>query len=107
MQKSINLIFSFMLLALTCLMSDTYGQTVSQGGIVPNGKAYYVDKNGKPLAGGKVFYYQPGGTTPKTTYQDINLTTPNSNPVILDGSGMELVWGTGIYRQVVQDRLNN
>ena len=107
MQKSINLIFSFMLLALTCLMSDTYGQTVSQGGIVPNGKAYYVDKNGKPLAGGKVFYYQPGGTTPKTTYQDINLTTPNSNPVILDGSGMALVWGTGIYRQVVQDRLNN
>ena len=83
-----------------------YAQTV-QGGIVPNGKTTFLDNNGKPLSSGQVFFYTQGTTTPKTTYQDINQTIPNTNPVVLDAAGRALIWGYGTYRQIVKDKNNN
>lgn len=81
----------------------------AQQSIVPNGYQTYLDQNGKPLSSGKVFYYTgaTGSTVPKTTYQDIGGTTPNTNPIILNAAGRALVWGTGNYRQIVQDKNNN
>lgn len=76
-------------------------------GVIPNGKQTYLDRNGKPLANGKVYYYIPNTTTSKPTYQDINLSIPNSQPVVLDTSGRALLWGTGQYRQQVFDQNNN
>jgi GDSL-like Lipase/Acylhydrolase family len=70
---------------------------------IPAGKNTFVDINGKPLVGGQVFNYLVGTTTPKTTYQDSALTTPNTNPIILDGRGQCSMYGTGPYRQIVQD----
>jgi hypothetical protein len=39
------------------------------------------------LAGAKLYFYQTGTSTPQTTYQDVDLTTPHSNPVVADSDG--------------------
>jgi hypothetical protein len=75
--------------------------------IVPNAKVQFADANGKPLAAGTVYFYTPGTTTPKTTWVDPYQNTANPNPIVLDGSGEALIWGSGIYRQVVYDVNNN
>jgi hypothetical protein len=75
--------------------------------ILPNAYVQFLDANGKPLAAGTVFFYTPGTTTAKTTWQDPYQTTANPNPIVLNGSGEALIWGSGIYRQVVYDVNNN
>lgn len=49
----------------------------------------YFDDAGDPLVSGKVYFYETGTTTPKTTYADINYTIPNTNPVILTAAGRQ------------------
>jgi len=75
--------------------------------ILPNGKTQFTNANGTPLAAGKVYFYVPTTTTPKTTWQDPYQTTANPNPITLDGSGEALIWGSGIYREVVYDLNGN
>lgn len=70
------------------------------------------DNNGNPLAGGKIFTYLAGTTTPTQTYTSSNGTIAHSNPIILDGAGRVPsgeIWLTdGItYKFVVQDSANN
>jgi parallel beta-helix repeat protein len=72
-------------------------------GILPNGKQQFIDSNGNPLAGGKVYYYIPSTTTFKNTYQDDAGSSLNTNPVVLDASGQCIAYGTGSYRQQVFD----
>ncbi len=51
-------------------------------------KAYvFLDSNGHARAGGLVNFYITGTTTRQNTYTDDALTTPNLNPIVLDGSG--------------------
>ena len=76
-------------------------------GILPNGKQQFIDSNGNPLAGGKVYYYIPSTTTFKNTYQDDAGSSLNTNPVVLDASGQCIAYGTGSYRQQVFDVNNN
>lgn len=71
--------------------------------LLPNGKQQFVDANGIPLAGGTVQFYVPGTTTPKDTWQDTGETILNTNPIVLDGSGQAIIYGEGVYRQVVKD----
>lgn len=52
----------------------------------------YFDANGNPLAGGKLYTYQSGTTTPQATYTDSGGGTPNANPVVLDANGEAAVW---------------
>lgn len=54
----------------------------------------FVDATGKPLAGGLVYTYAAGTTTPLATYADINLTIPNANPLTLDAQGYALIYLT-------------
>jgi hypothetical protein len=75
--------------------------------IIPNGYTQFTDANGKPLSNGTVFFYTPGTTTPKTTWQDPYQSIVNANPIVLNGSGEALIWGSGIYRQMVYDVNNN
>lgn len=75
--------------------------------LLPNAEQQYNDANGVPYSGGKVYFYVPGTTTPKTTYQDEGLTTPNTNPVTLDSAGRARIWGNGLYRQVLYDQFAN
>lgn len=58
-----------------------------------------------PIPGGQWFFYEIGTTTPKATYSDIDLTTPNSNPVLLDSSARlnTEVWLDGDYTAELQD----
>ena len=74
---------------------------------LPPGMTQFCDANGAPLAAGRVYHYIVGTTTPKTTYSDINGTTPNTNPVILDSAGRAVIFGDGAYRQIVQDSAGN
>jgi hypothetical protein len=71
--------------------------------LLPNGKQQFLDSNGDPLANGEVYFYYPGTTTAKPTYQDMNATTVNTNPVVLDAAGRAIIWGEGAYREVVYD----
>jgi hypothetical protein len=76
-------------------------------GIIPNARNQFIDINGKPLVGGSVYMYVPDSLVPKDTWQDIDLTVLNTNPIILDSRGQCNVWGDGQYRQRVFDSLGN
>jgi hypothetical protein len=47
----------------------------------------FFDNNGDPLAGGKLFTYAAGTTTPQVTFTSSSGGTPNSNPIILNAGG--------------------
>ena len=47
----------------------------------------FFDNTGLPLNGGLIYTYQAGSTTPLATYTDVNGTTANANPIVLDSSG--------------------
>jgi hypothetical protein len=53
---------------------------------VGNGQQFF-DNNGVPLAGGYIYTYQAGSTTPLATYTDVNGNISNSNPIVLSPSG--------------------
>lgn len=76
---------------------------------IPNGKQQFFNGNGTPLAGGSVYFYQPGTLTPVTTYQDPALSIANANPVVLDANGMAPIWGTEgqQFRQILKDSNGN
>jgi len=49
----------------------------------------YFDAAGDPLVAGKIYFYESGTTTLKTTFADINQSIPNTNPVILTAAGRQ------------------
>ena len=75
--------------------------------LIPNGKQQFVDGNGVPLSSGTVEMYFPATTVQKNTWQDINQTTLNTNPIVLDADGRAVIFGDGVYRQVVKDSFGN
>ena len=76
--------------------------------IAPYAFIQELDNNGEPLSGGKIYTYDAGTTTPKTTYTDATETTSNANPIILDASGRADIWlGSGSYKFVLTDSDDN
>ena len=53
---------------------------------VGNGQQFF-DDNGSPLAGGLIYTYQSGSSTPLATYTDSNGNVANANPIVLDTAG--------------------
>ena len=47
----------------------------------------FFDNTGLPLNGGLIYTYQAGSSTALATYTDVNGTTANANPIVLDSSG--------------------
>jgi hypothetical protein len=47
----------------------------------------FFDNNGVPLAGGKLFTYAAGTTTPQASYTSVSGATAHANPIILDSAG--------------------
>ena len=67
--------------------------------IAPAPKLQFFDANGEPLAGGKLYSYAAGTTTPQATYTDYGGVTANANPIILDSRGETSVWfGSLLYK---------
>lgn len=89
------------LLALALLTGITYPPPAQAATLLPNGVQTFLDSNGAPVAGGCVYFYVPGTTTPKDTYLDPSGSNANTNPVQLDGAGRAVIYGVGTYRQVV------
>ncbi len=75
--------------------------------LLPNGEQQFIDGNGVPYAGGQVYFYIPNTSTLKNTWQNVGQTILNTNPVILDGAGRAIIYGSGQYRQVLQDSSGN
>lgn len=68
--------------------------------------AQFFDANGAPLAGGLIYTYAAGTSTPVTTYTSRAGTTANTNPIVLDAAGRTPaeVWLTGgvLYKFVLK-----
>lgn len=47
----------------------------------------FFDNVGEVLAGGLLYTYEPGTSTPKTTYTNENLSASNTNPIVLSSAG--------------------
>jgi hypothetical protein len=60
--------------------------TVSLSPIAGSGWQFF-DNSGVPLAGGKLYTYAAGTTTPQATYSSISGVTANANPIVLDSAG--------------------
>ena len=63
--------------------------------VSPTAKAQFIDAAGIPLAGGFLYTYVAGTTTPQATYTDSTAATANSNPIVLDSRGEANIWLTG------------
>jgi len=70
-------------------------------------KFYAWDRNGKPLAFGKLYTYQARTNVPKPTYQSEDQVVENTNPVILNGEGYANVYLDGSYKMVLKDDKDN
>ena len=65
--------------------------------LTPSPLAQFFDANGNPLAGGKLYTYASGTTTPQATYTSRTAGTANANPVILNYRGEASVWLTNSF----------
>ena len=58
----------------------------------PAPKLQFFASDGTPLAGGKLYTYAAGTTSPLTSYASYGTSTPNTNPIILNSRGEASVW---------------
>lgn len=67
-------------------------------------KVQVFDGNGNPYPGAKLYAYVTGTSTPKDTYIDSALATPNSNPIVADSAGRfgEIFLATGAYKFILK-----
>ena len=64
----------------------------------------YLDNAGEPLVEGKLYFYESGTTTPKTTFADINNSIPNTNPVLLSAAGRQPnIFFDGVAKCILAD----
>jgi hypothetical protein len=75
--------------------------------LLPEPEVQFCDANGAPYAGGLIYTYTPGTSTPKDTWQDSGGTILNTNPIVLDAAGRAIIYGTGDYRFVLYDSAGN
>ncbi|AKA60329.1 hypothetical protein P26218_26 [Rhodoferax phage P26218] len=71
--------------------------------LLPEGKQSFNNSAGAPLVGGKVYTYDAGTNTPRTTYSDAAATVPNTNPVVLDARGEATIFWAGAYKVILKD----
>ena len=71
--------------------------------------AQFFDNDGNPLAGGLIYTYAAGTTTPAATYTSSSGGTANANPIVLDSAGRTpaQIWLTegDSYKFVLQTSL--
>jgi len=70
--------------------------------LLPEGKQSFTTNGSLPLAGGKVYTYVPGTSTPKDTYTTESGSVANTNPVILDSRGEATIFWSGAYDVILK-----
>jgi len=95
------------LLSGVLIYALTVSQVFGQAALLPNAKQTFLGTTGAPLAGGSVTFYVPGSTNKKTTWLDSGEASNNTNPIVLDAAGRAVIYGQGVYRQVVKDASGN
>lgn len=69
--------------------------------------AQFFNNDGVPLAGGKIYTYAAGTTTPKNTYTTSAGNIAHTNPIVLDSSGRvssgEIWLLAAAYKFVIKD----
>lgn len=63
--------------------------------LLPVLRQRFFDEDGNPLAGGKLYSYIAGTSTPSATYTDESGDTENANPTVLDADGYADIWIKG------------
>lgn len=81
---------------------------MASGTYLPDANITYFDDDGVPLAGGKLYFYEAGTSTPLDTYSDPDLDPihANPNPITLDASGKSpypVFLAVASYKQNVTD----
>lgn len=61
------------------------------GAVIPFAKPTYFH-NGVPAEGYLLYTFASGTSTPLATYQDANLLSANTNPIVLDDQGQANIW---------------
>lgn len=69
----------------------------------------FFNAAGGPLAGGQLYSYAAGTSTPLATYTDSTGSTQNTNPTVLNSVGQASLWMPGSvgYKFVMKDSLGN
>lgn len=97
-------------LVLFAVSLAAFAQTLPNAVPMPSAVVQFVDANGAPLSGGKLYTCAANSScpgTPQATYTDSTASVQNTNPIILDSSGKAQVWiGALPYKLVLQDRNN-
>ena len=65
---------------------------MATGTVMPVPQIQFLDNDGNPLSGGKLYTYVAGSTTNLATYSDAALSSANANPVVLDAGGRATVY---------------
>ena len=76
-------------------------------GAVIGPKFYGWNKDGAPLAFGKLYTYEARTNVPKDTYQSEDQVVANDNPVILNGEGYANIYLDGSYKFILKDADDN
>lgn len=72
--------------------------------LMPFPRQQFFTANGQVLAGGFLYTYAAGTSTPLAAYTDSTGNTPLSNPIVLDAGGMASIWlSSANYKIVAQD----
>ena len=68
-----------------------------------------LDTSGVSIAGATLDFFETNTTTRKDTFQEAALSTPNTNPVVADGSGRfpEIYLQSGLYSILPGEREQN
>jgi len=96
---------AFLIIGLVCLAAlSACAQTAVS--VAPVARQQFFTASGVPLAGGLIYTYASGTSTPQATFTDFSGTTQNTNPIVLDAGGMAQIWLAGgeTYRFVAKDQ---
>lgn len=74
--------------------------------ILPEGRAPWLDSEGKPLSNGRIHTYAPGTSAPKATYYDRSKAVAHANPIQLDADGRPPgpIYWDGAYKYLLEDQ---
>lgn len=77
---------------LALVVLGAVGAWTQTGILAPMPRTYFPNAAGAACSGCKVFTYAAGTTTKLATYSDAALTTPNTNPIVLDPNGTAAIY---------------